>query len=210
MLMGPEEEVGGSDTAEQGEAEEGGDTSEGEVESGWEDSPVEQEGCMAVALQQKEQAPMGLLFLTAEEKAELAVVVKRSLADDKAVSMLCQSVVMAEAESRQSQKGHERRLQVRAAGSPTRGMQNVGGGDTAKQGGAEEGDDSLGAVEPGTGAEAGVVRRMRSEEIEEEVWGDDTEEESGAEEGGCYLEEAVQQDTVQEGTAVEAAGRQVG
>ena len=34
MLMGPEEEVGGSDTAEQGEAEEGGDILEGEVESG--------------------------------------------------------------------------------------------------------------------------------------------------------------------------------
>ena len=82
----------------------------------------------------------------------------------------------------------------------------MGGGDTAKQGGAEEGDDSLGSVEPGAGAEVGVDRRMRSEELEEEVGGDDTEEESGAEGGGCDLEEAVQQGTVQEGTSAEAAG----
>ena len=109
MLMGPEEEVGGSDTAEQGEAEEGGDILEGEVESGWEASPMELEGCKEVELQQQEKAPKGFLSLTAEEKAATAVQVKRSLADPKAVSMLGQSVVVAEAESRRCHKEQEKR-----------------------------------------------------------------------------------------------------
>ena len=95
MLMGPDEEEGVSDTAEQGEAEEGGDILEGEVESGWEASPMELEGCKAVELQQQGQAPKGFLSLTAEEKAATAVQVKRSLSDPKEVSMLGQSVVVA-------------------------------------------------------------------------------------------------------------------
>ena len=74
MLKGPEEEVGGSDTAEQSEAEEGGDTLEEEVESGWEASPMELEGCKEVELQQQEKAPKGFLSLTAEEKAATAVI----------------------------------------------------------------------------------------------------------------------------------------
>jgi hypothetical protein len=134
------------------------------------------------------------------------VQVKRSLADSKAVSMLSQSMVVAEAESRRNHTGPERRLQGRAAGSPTRGTQKVGGGDTAKQGGAEEGDDSLEAVVPGAGAEAGVGQRMMSVGLEEEVGCDDTVEESGAEGGSCDLEEAVQLSTVQEGTWAEAVG----
>ena len=59
--------MGGSDTAEQGEAEEGGDTLDGEVESGWEASPMEWEGCKEVELQQQEKALKGFLSLTAEE-----------------------------------------------------------------------------------------------------------------------------------------------
>ena len=134
MLMGPEEEVGGDDTTEQGSEEEGGDTSEEEGETGWEASQMEQEGCKSVALSRHtsrhEQAPMGFLFLTAEEKAATAMQVKRSLADPKAVSMLSQSIVVAEAVSRRSKKEQERRLQGGAAGSPINilGMQNVGGG----------------------------------------------------------------------------------
>ena len=160
MLMGPEGEVGGGDTAEQGRAEEGGDTLEEEVESGWEESPMEQEGCKAVALQQREQAPKGFLFMTAEEKVETAVQVKRSLADSKAVSMLSQSMVVAEAESRRSQKEQERRPQGRAAVLPTRGMPKVGGDDTVEESGSEEGDYDLeegmelSTEEEGTGAEA--------------------------------------------------------
>ena len=206
MMMGPAEDVGGGDTAEQGEAEEGGDTLEGEVESGWEDSPMEQEGCKAVALQQQEQAPNGFLFLTAEEKAETAVQVKRSLADSKAVSMLSQSMVVAEAESRRSQKQQERRPHGRAAVLPTRGMQKVGGGDTVEQGGAEGGNDNLEEAVPGAGAGAGVGQMVMLEGSEEEVGGDDTVEESGAEEGGYDLEEGVELSTEEEGTGAEAAG----
>ena len=49
------------------------------------------------------------LFLTPEEKAATAVQVKRSLSDPRALSMLAQSVVVAEAESRQCHKEHEKR-----------------------------------------------------------------------------------------------------
>ena len=133
--MGPEAEVGEDDTTEQSSEEEGGDTSEEEVETGWEAGQTEQEGCKSGAQSEHksrhEKAPMGFQALTAEEKAATAMQVKRSLADPKAVSMLSQSMVVAEAVSRLSKKEQERRLQGGAAGSPTLG---VGGGDTAQQG----------------------------------------------------------------------------
>ena len=48
----------------------------------------------------QENAPKEFLFLTEEEKASLAVTVARSLAADGALSMLVQSAVIAESQSR--------------------------------------------------------------------------------------------------------------
>ena len=195
MLMGPEEGVGGDDTTEQSSEEEGGDMSGEEEETGSEASQAEQEGSETVA-----QALRGLRSLGPEEQAAAVVTVKRSLADSRAVSMSTQSVVVAEAVSKRSKKEQDRRLQGGAAGSPTLGMQNVGGGDTTKQGGAEAGGDSVEAVVPGTEAEAEVGQGMMSGGLEEEVGGDDTVEESGAEGESCDLEAAVQRNKVQEAT----------
>ena len=142
----------------------------------------------------------GLRSLGPEEQAAAVVTVKRSLADSRAVSMSTQSVVVAEAVSKRSKKEQDRRLQGGAAGSPTLGMQNVGGGDKTKEGRAEAGGDRVEAVGPGTGAEAAVGQGTMSGGLEEEVGGDDTVEESGAEGESCDLEAAVQRHKVQEAT----------
>ena len=60
--------------------------------------------------------------------------------------------------------------------------EEVGGGDTAEQSGAEEGGDNLEEVVPGTGAGAGAGQMMILEGPEEEVGGGDTVEQSGEEE----------------------------
>ena len=57
----------------------------------------------------QENAPSGFLFLTEEEKASVAVTVARSLADDGAVSMLVQSTVTAESESRRQYKAEQKK-----------------------------------------------------------------------------------------------------
>ena len=95
--------------------------------------------------------------------------VKRSLADPKAVSMLGQSMVVADAESRWCQKEQaKRQSQGRAAVLPTRGLQEVAakrrqqaevGNDTKKEEMAQVGDPpedlDRDVTAQGTGAEAG-------------------------------------------------------
>ena len=63
----------------------------------------------ALTRQCQEKAPNGLLFWTDEEKAAMAVQAARSLADEEAVSMLLQSTVVAEVESRRHYKAEQRR-----------------------------------------------------------------------------------------------------
>ena len=111
-----------------------------------------------------------------------------------------QWVVVAEAGLQQ-----DRSPQGGAAGSPTLGMQSGGGGDNTKQGGEEAGGDSVEVGGPETEAEAEVGLGMMAG-LEAEVGGDDTAEESGAEEGSCDLEEAVERSAVQEVAGPEAAG----
>lgn len=65
----------------------------------WKVVPMEPECCKEVGMEQQGKAPKGFLSLTADDKASTGVQVKRSLADPTAVSMLGQSVVVAEAES---------------------------------------------------------------------------------------------------------------
>ena len=83
--------------------------------------------------------------------------------------------------------------------------EEVGGGDTAEQSGAEEGGDNLEEVVPGAGAGVGVGQMMMLEGPEEGVGGGDAVEESGAEEGGDDWEEGVEPSTEKEGTGAEAA-----
>ena len=154
----------------------------GEEETGSEASQSEQGAREAEA-----QALKGLRSLGPEEQAAAVVGVKRRLADSRAASMLTQTVVEAEAVPKRSKKEQDKGLQGGAAGLPTLGMQNVGGGDKTKQGGAEAGGDRVEAVGPGTGAEATAGQGTMSGGLEEEVGGDDTVEESAAEGGSCDL-----------------------
>ena len=66
--------------------------------------PMELEASKELEMGHQGRVTAGLLFLTPEEKAATTVQVKRSLLDPKAVSMLAQSVVVAEAESRRCHK----------------------------------------------------------------------------------------------------------
>ena len=84
--------------------------------------------------------------------------------------------------------------------------EEVGGGDTAVQSGAEEGGDNLEEVVPWAGAGVGIGQMMMLEGPEEGVGGGDAVEESGAEVGGDDWEEGVEPSTEKEGTGAEAAG----
>ena len=75
----------------------------------WKVVPIELEASKELDVEQQGMMPKGFLSLTSEEKAATSVQVKRSLADPKAVSMLGQSVVVAEAESRWCHKEQEKR-----------------------------------------------------------------------------------------------------
>ena len=57
----------------------------------------------------QEKAPKGLLFRTDEERASMAVIAARSLADEGAVSMLLQSTVVAESESKRHYKAEQKK-----------------------------------------------------------------------------------------------------
>ena len=57
----------------------------------------------------QEKAPSGSLFLSKEEKASFAVAIAKSLTADGALSMLVQSTVMAEAESRRQHKAEQKK-----------------------------------------------------------------------------------------------------
>ena len=82
----------------------------------WEVAPMGPEASKELEMEPQGRVTAGFLFLTPEEKAATAVQVKRSLSDPKALSMLAQSVVVAEAESRRCHKGHvKQQAQGRAA-----------------------------------------------------------------------------------------------
>ena len=102
------EEVG-EDRQHEGQKEQPG-------EQDWQALSAEQHESMVEAMrdeslrqQCQEKAPSGSLFLDKEEKAAFAVAVARSLADEPALSMLVQSTVMAEAESRRQHKAEQKK-----------------------------------------------------------------------------------------------------
>jgi hypothetical protein len=79
----------------------------------WKVTPMEPEVSNELDMGHQGRVAAGFLFLTPEEKVATTVQVKRSLLDPKAVSMLAQSVVVAEAESRRC---HKEQLKKQAQG----------------------------------------------------------------------------------------------
>ena len=79
----------------------------------WKVAPMEPEASKELGMEHQGRVTAGFLPLTPEEKAATAVQVKRSLSDPKALSMLAQSVVVAEAESRRC---HKEQLKQQAQG----------------------------------------------------------------------------------------------